>query len=203
MDGSRKIQQRTPKAQLLEHEQLGGLCKAKQNSLAKIGASDMSYSLDTDAAGVSKAVAELKPLLQGKVIEVQTSTTQVQFLEKYFAGVVEVREYKTTDASVLDLASGRIDATLDGAGFLGGVIASPQGKDLELVGPRFGGGLFGGDSCIALRKADTDLKVGLGQRSVIFVAKNIQRYPKIAIARIIRYPASKKRRGCRHGTCRP
>jgi len=57
-------------------------------NLMQMGGSDTSYLLDTDAAGADKAIAALKPLLQGKVIGVQTSATQVQFLEKYFAGVV-------------------------------------------------------------------------------------------------------------------
>jgi len=52
----------------------------------------------------------MKPLLKGTVVAVQAATTNQQFLKKYFDGVVDIREYKTTQAHDLDLAAGRVDA---------------------------------------------------------------------------------------------
>lgn len=132
------------------------LMTAKDNSLAQVPASKDYVSLAGDLAAVQKAVDALKPQLKGKILGGQTATTQIDFFKTYFPDV-EVREYKTSEAMILDLVSGRIDAVMDGMGYLGGVLSSPQGKDLMLVGPQFGGGLFGGDSRIALRKDNPDL----------------------------------------------
>lgn len=134
---------------------------AKANPLSKAAGTGTVISLDKDRGELADAVENLKPFLKGKIIGVQTSTTQVQFMEKYFGGIAEVREYKAADAMVLDLTSGRIDATLDGVGFLGGVLSSADGADLTFFGPKFNGGLFGGDSSIAVRKSDIELKTKL------------------------------------------
>lgn len=130
----------------------------KSGPLAKIGASQQVLLLDKDPAAVQKAVDALKPALKGMIVGVQTSTTHVQFLDQYFKGVVQVREYKTSQDMMLDLTSGRIDAAFDGIAFIGGALGTPEGNGLTFVGPRFNGGLFGEGSAITVRKTDPDLR---------------------------------------------
>ena len=64
------------------------------------------------AAEAEKAIGAIKPLLKGKTVGVQGSTTHANFADKYLKGTAEIREYKTTEQHDLDLAAGRIDAVL-------------------------------------------------------------------------------------------
>ena len=126
----------------------------KSSELASLKPEQTDYSLSDDPEKAQKAIDALKPLLKGKLIGVQSSTTQAQFVEHYLKGTAEPREYKTAEAMILDLNAGRIDAALDAIGFFSGILASKDGQDLTFIGPRFSGGLFGGDSVIAVRKGD-------------------------------------------------
>ncbi|WP_342643641.1 transporter substrate-binding domain-containing protein [Rhodoligotrophos ferricapiens] len=130
----------------------------KTSPLAEIKPEQKVYDLVKDADALRKVIEELKPKLQGKVIGVQSATTHVQFMDEYLKGVAETREYKSAEAMILDLKSGRIDAVLDGIAFLGGTLNSPDGEELTFIGPRFAGGLFGIGSAIAVRKSDPELR---------------------------------------------
>lgn len=129
----------------------------KTGALAKLPNFGKRFSMTADQAGGEKVLEELKPLLKGKVIGVQISTNQSSFLERYLKGVVELREYKTTDQHDLDLASGRIDAVFTNIIYANTVITGGN-KDVMLAGPRFYGGLLGNGIAVGLRKTDTALK---------------------------------------------
>jgi len=131
----------------------------KSSPLAKLPEAGKVYALD--AAGIAaseKSLAELKPLLKGKVIGVQTSTAQANFLEKYFKDVVEIRQYKTTEQHDLDLAAGRVDAVFASISYLKGVVEAPENKEMMLAGPRYGGGPLGFGVAVGLRKTDPELQ---------------------------------------------
>jgi octopine/nopaline transport system substrate-binding protein len=116
------------------------------------------FSLETNEAGAIQAVDALKPMLKGKIIGVQGSSIAAAFLEKYLKGVVEVREYKTTDQHDLDLQAGRVDAVMASMAYLSGVVAKPDNADMTIAGPRFQGGILGRGSSVGLRKTDPELK---------------------------------------------
>lgn len=131
----------------------------KSNPLAKLSEAGKVYSLSADgAAAAEKSLNELKPLLKGKIVAVQTSTAQANFLEKYFKDVVEIRQYKTTEQHDLDLAAGRVDAVFASMSYLKGMVESPGNKDMMLSGPRYGGGALGFGVAVGLRKSDTELQ---------------------------------------------
>jgi arginine/ornithine transport system substrate-binding protein len=96
--------------------------------------------------------------LKGKKVGVQRSSTYDRFatdqLEK--AGV-EVVRYSGQNEAFLDLASGRLDATLaDIVNTDESFIKTPAGKDFALVGPDINDPkYFGRGAGIALRKGDT------------------------------------------------
>jgi ABC-type amino acid transport substrate-binding protein len=46
-------------------------------------------------------------------VGVALSTSQQQFVEEAFKGIVEIRTYKTSEQHTLDLTAGRIDAVFD------------------------------------------------------------------------------------------
>jgi octopine/nopaline transport system substrate-binding protein len=131
---------------------------AKDSPLAKMPGTGQRYSLVTQEAEALKAIEAIKPILKGKTIGVQTSTTHANFAEKYLKDTVEIREYKSTEAHDLDLAAGRIDAILADSATVRGTLAKPEFKDYVLVGPGFTGGVLGRGVGVGLRKDDTDLK---------------------------------------------
>ena len=78
---------------------------AKASPLAKLPGLGKSYSLVKEEADAGKVIEEMKALLKGKVIGVQVSTTNAGFVEKYFKGIAEIRDYKTTEQHDLDPVS--------------------------------------------------------------------------------------------------
>jgi octopine/nopaline transport system substrate-binding protein len=82
----------------------------KSSPLAKLPGGD--YNLTKDLAGAEKVIDSFKDQFKGKIIGVQGSTTNSAFTEKYFKGIAEIREYKTTEQHDLDLSAGRIDVAV-------------------------------------------------------------------------------------------
>jgi octopine/nopaline transport system substrate-binding protein len=128
----------------------------KKSPLAQMPGGE--YSLIKDPAAGEKAAEALKPLLKGKVIGAQVSTTNSAFVEKYFKDVAEVRLYKTTEQHDLDLAAGRIDAAFAAVSYWNTVIEKPEGKDMMIAGPTWAGGILGRGVAVGVRKADPELK---------------------------------------------
>ena len=131
---------------------------AKNSPLAKFPGTGQAFNLGTQQAAAEKAIEDLKPLLKGKSIGVQTSTIQANFADKYLKGTAEIREYKTTEQHDLDLAAGRIDAVFAGAAQIIGTLEKPDFKDYAVVGPSLTGGLLGAGIAVGLRKDEADLK---------------------------------------------
>ena len=97
-------------------------------------------------------------MLQGKTIGVQTASTGAAFIDKYLKGVVEVREYKTTEEHDLDLAAGRVDVVMASMAYLTTASEKPGNEEMTTAGPRFQGGFLGRGSSVGLRKGETELK---------------------------------------------
>jgi len=135
-----------------------GYLVAKDSPIAKMPGTGQTYNLVGQQAEAEKAIEATKPLLKGKTIGVQVSTTHPVFAEKYLKGTAEIREYKTTEAHDLDLLAGRIDAVLADATAIIGTLDKPEFKDYTLVGPAITGGIQGDGVGIGLRKEDTELK---------------------------------------------
>lgn len=128
---------------------------AKTSALAK---SDLSgkYNLNDEAAA-QPTIDKMKPLVKGQVVGVQAATTNQQFLKKYFDGVVDIREYKTTQEHDLDLSAGRIDALFAQSTALAATLSKPEFSAYTLAGPEFLGGVFGRGTGAGMRKTDTTL----------------------------------------------
>ena len=130
----------------------------KDSPLAKLEGEGQILHLEKDAEAAKKMIEAWKPVLKGKTIGVQGSTTNSAFLEKYFKGVVEIREYKTTEQHDLDLKAGRIDGVVAQKSALSALLGKPDYKDFRLVGPTLVGDVFGKGFAAGLRKEDTALK---------------------------------------------
>ncbi len=135
-----------------------GYLVAKDSPLAKMPGTGQTYNLVSQQPEAEKAIEATKPLLKGKTIGVQVSTTHPVFAEKYLKGTADIREYKTTEAHDLDLLAGRIDAVLADATAIIGTLDKPEFKDYTLVGPAITGGIQGDGVGIGMRKEDVELK---------------------------------------------
>ncbi len=95
------------------------------------------FSLASNEAGARKAAEELKPLIEGKTIGVQSASIAARFIDEYLKDAVEVREYKTTEQHDLDLIAGRVDLVMASMGYLKTAVEKPANSDMVIVGPRF------------------------------------------------------------------
>ncbi len=131
---------------------------SKTGDLANLPEKGRVFSLASDEAGAAAEIEKIKPALQGKTIGVQTASTAATFVDKYLKGIVDVREYKTTEEHDLDLKAGRVDIVMASMAYLTTASEKPGNEDMTTTGPRFQGGFLGRGSSVGLRKSDTELK---------------------------------------------
>lgn len=118
---------------------------------------DITQVSDPDKA----TIEQIRNLIKGKSIGVQTSTNALAFLEKHYKDDITIREYKTAEQHDLDLVAGRIDGI-----FVDYASAMAAGEkvnlaEIKVVGPGFRGGLLGRGVAMGLRKEDTAVKAKL------------------------------------------
>jgi arginine/ornithine transport system substrate-binding protein len=102
--------------------------------------------------------------MKGKRIGVQRSTTHDRFATDFFKDS-EIVRYTGQDQVFLDLASGRIDASMEDAVAADiGFLRRPAGRDFAFLGPEFRDPkYFGTGAGIAMRKGDAELKAKLDE----------------------------------------
>ena len=122
--------------------------------------SDKYYSTPTRLiAKTGSTIDGSEPGFKGKKIGVQRSTINDRYATAKFKGA-SVTRYATQDEIYLDLAAGRIDATLvDSVAGDVGFIKTPAGKGYAFTGPAYNDPeYFGIGVGIALRKGETGLR---------------------------------------------
>ena len=93
--------------------------------------------------------------LKGKIVGVQTATSQLSWLQAKWGNVVEIKLYDTQDNADADLAAGRIDYGLADTVYTAeGFLKSDAGKAFELKGEPVSDPLIGGNVGAAMRKGD-------------------------------------------------
>lgn len=127
----------------------------EDGDLADLPESGKPLNVDSEAA--KPVLEEIAKKISGKTVGVQGSTTASSFVEQYFKGSAEVREYKTAEEHNFDLTSGRVDAVVANATVLAAALEKDDMKGAKLSGPLFSGKVFGLIG-IGLRKEDTALK---------------------------------------------
>ncbi len=130
----------------------------KNSPLVKLPGLGERLSLVKNKAEAEKLIAESKALLKGKVIGVQVSTVNANFLQKYFKDVADIREYKTTEQHDLDLVAGRVDAIYADHSSLLATFSKPDFKDYQVAGVGLTGDILGNGVAVGLRKGDDDLR---------------------------------------------
>nr|WP_064250674.1 transporter substrate-binding domain-containing protein [Rhizobium leguminosarum]OAP88949.1 ABC transporter substrate-binding protein [Rhizobium leguminosarum] len=130
----------------------------KTGPLADLPGTGTTVDLAGDKAKVEQELQPLRDALKGKAVGAQVSTANTAFLDTYFKGVVDPREYKTVEQHDLDLQAGRIDAVVAQKTSLTATLGKDDFIDYKIAGPTFKGGVFGQGIAAGLRKDDTVLK---------------------------------------------
>ncbi|SEQ95882.1 amino acid ABC transporter substrate-binding protein, PAAT family [Faunimonas pinastri] len=112
--------------------------------------------VNVDQPEGKKVLEELQKALKGTTIGAALSTSQLQFSEDNFKDA-QVRSYKSSEQSQLDLESGRIDAQFDNIVFVTDRAAKSNGA-LKASGPFLSGSIMATDVCFGIRKNEPDLK---------------------------------------------
>ncbi|MEE1655522.1 transporter substrate-binding domain-containing protein [Microvirga sp. CF3062] len=115
-------------------------------------------TLTLTSENAAARIEEMRKLLKGKAIGVQTASVSAEFAKTYFKDVAEIREYQKNEEINLDLIAGRVDVEINGRSFLHNSAKAPGFQDIVLIGPLLDGGVFGGGVGLGFRKSDTDLK---------------------------------------------
>lgn len=126
--------------------------------LAQLPGAGQRFNLATQEADAQRTFEQMRTLLRGRTVGVQTATINAQFLERYFKDTVTIREYRTTEEHDLDLAAGRLDAIFVATSAMTATAEKPEFRGLAPVGPLVSGGLLGRGVAVGLRKADADLQ---------------------------------------------
>ncbi|THK36724.1 transporter substrate-binding domain-containing protein [Ensifer sp. MPMI2T] len=134
--------------------------KASSLPQYKVGLDDLT--LDDVSPEERAELEKLAAAFDGKKVGVQVSTTAESFMTQFMPNV-ELASYDTPDNMILDLNSGRIDASLSTLARLKPLLEKPEGKDLAIFGPNMTGGPFGKGTGIGLRKEDGELRERLNK----------------------------------------
>jgi polar amino acid transport system substrate-binding protein len=107
--------------------------------------------------------------MKGKIIGVQTSTTNADYVRKTYPDGVDIKVYNTQDELNADLAAGRVDVMLADQLAMDILMKSDQGKDMEVVATAPQDPAFGEGIGVGLRKEDTELlqKVNAGIKALL------------------------------------
>ncbi len=107
--------------------------------------------------------------MQGKILGVQSATTNADYAQQVYTDGVEIKYYNTQDEVNADLAAGRIDAMLADQLAMDAFVKSEAGKDMEIAATAPAHAAFGEGIGVALRKDDTELlaKVNAAIKSLL------------------------------------
>jgi octopine/nopaline transport system substrate-binding protein len=114
--------------------------------------------LNVNDASSGEVIEQLRTLLKGKIVGAPLSTSQEQFITQTFKDDVEVKTYKSSELTDLDLSAGRIDAEFNNIVYLQSAVTKSGNEDFAIVGPLFTGGIMATDVSFGIRKGETDLQ---------------------------------------------
>jgi polar amino acid transport system substrate-binding protein len=96
--------------------------------------------------------------LKGKIVGVQTSSTQGYYAQKYFGAGVQTKEYDTLDNTIGDLVAGRTDYLMADKIALDPFLKSDRGQEMEVKATLPADAMLGEGIGAAVRKGDDALR---------------------------------------------
>lgn len=134
---------------------------SKSGPLASMPKTGEALNVDDETSKAT--IEELRKLLKGKTVGAPLSTSQELFITQTFKEDVDVKTYKSSEMTDLDLAAGRIDAEFNNIVYLQSAVGKPGNEDFAVVGPFFTGGVMATNVCFGIRKGETDLQAILSK----------------------------------------
>lgn len=135
----------------------GVFVSADPKLIASLPSTD-SVKLSGDAKADKPVIDQLRAMVKGKTIGIQSGTAYTDFVYGNFKDIATVREYKKSGEHMMDLAAGRIDFAFDDVTFFSSALGKPESQGVQMVGPKLGGPIWGPGEGLAFRKSDGDLK---------------------------------------------
>lgn len=129
----------------------------KDSDLAASGLPETRVDMTEISADEQALLDQVKGLLDGLTVGVQTATIHENFLREYM-GDIDIRTYDSQENLDLDLQAGRIDVALADQSGWQPLLEGELGEDFTRVGPGFARGIFGRGVGVGIRKEDTALK---------------------------------------------
>lgn len=129
----------------------------KDSDIAAAGLPETRIDMTEISPEEQALIDQLKELVQGLTVGVQTATIHENFLRQYM-GDIDIRTYDSQENLDLDLQSGRIDVALADQSGWQPLLEGDLGDEFVRVGPGFARGIFGNGVGVGLRKEDTALK---------------------------------------------
>ena len=132
--------------------------------------SDRYYYTGSDFVAPKGSNIDISPEgMKGKILGVQSATTNADYAQKTYTDGVEIKLYNTQDEVNADLAAGRIDVMLADQVAMDAYVKSEAGKDMEVVGTAPADPAFGEGIGVAVRKGETELldKVNAGIKALL------------------------------------
>lgn len=133
---------------------------AKEGSeIAGYQASVEVVNLDDVTAEAQAEIDALIAALNTMSVGIQSGNNAVPFIEQFF-GDLNLREYEKMESRDLDMQAERIDVGMSGESYWG-KLAKKEEVDIVAFGPKFGGGILGGDIAAPIKKGRPELKASI------------------------------------------
>ena len=127
------------------------------------------YTASTFVAAAGSGLDVSPEGMQGKIIGVQTGTTNADYAAQVYTDGVEIKYYNTQDEVNSDLVSGRIDVMLADQLAMDAFLKSDAGQGMEQVAVAPEHAAFGEGIGVGVRQEDTELleKINAGIASLL------------------------------------
>lgn len=111
-----------------------------------------------DKKKIQIAAMPLCTTLKGETVGIASGTAYALFVDKYFKGIVDIKEHNNSADAIFGLQAERIGVVFDDTTFASTTLSRPENNNLALSGPPIGGSIWGGGEAIGVRPTDTDLR---------------------------------------------
>ncbi len=130
---------------------------AKEGSdLAGYEASVELVNLDDMNDAAQAEIDSLQQVFSEKSVGIQSGANTIPFIEQYF-GDLDLREYEKLESRDLDMQAERLNLGMGGDSYWN-KLAGKEEVDIVAIGPKFGGGILGGEIGAPIKKGRPELK---------------------------------------------
>ena len=138
---------------------LSSFAAKEGSSLAGYQASVDVVNLDDLTPSAQAEIIALRAVMQDLSVGIQTGNNTVPFIEEFF-GDLDLREYDKLETRDLDMQAERLDLGMAGESYWK-KLATKEEVAVVAFGPKFGGGIIGGDIAAPMKQGRPELKASI------------------------------------------